>query len=57
VKLVDEHAVAGVGVLRDFVDERLMIETVNLIKLVAGIRPFENILANSQHSWSTSAVC
>src|SRR5262249_52988401 len=54
VKLVDQDAVARVGMLRNLADEGTVIETMYLFKFLTRFRSFENVLANSQHSWTTS---
>ena len=49
VKLVDEPAGAGVGMLGDLADERAVVQRVNLVELVVGLGALEDVTTDLQH--------
>src|SRR5207247_825953 len=54
VEFVDESAGAGGLVLRDFVDEGTVIETMHLLEFLFRFGSFKMVRTDAQHSWTTS---
>ncbi len=54
VEFVDQGAGPCRWMLRDFVDECAVIETVNLLEFLFRFRPFEKVWTDAQHSGTTS---
>src|SRR5262249_22198886 len=49
VELIDQNAGAGVRVLRDLADERLVVEAVDLLELLPRFRTLEDVVTDFQH--------
>src|SRR5205823_15071234 len=49
VRLIDEAAVARIGVLGDFADEGAVVEAIDFLKLLLRFRTLENVATDVQH--------